>query len=189
MYYFTLVGGQPTGTPTTTRPNPAPGQSSVTVGVQCFCPPLTVTPTGYWKVMKIGVNGDPNSICPPPGSPEAPPLDPQKSKSIRGRVWHDDNQDGSIEVGEDAINAAHVELREAGPDGVLGTSDDTVYSQVTESNGVFSFEELPPGTYELELVTSSLPAGFSLVTGPAPVLTLPTTEFEVVWEQNFFVDN
>ena len=67
--------------------------------------------------------------------------------SLGDRVWVDDNADGVQDPGEPGINAVTVTATWAGFDGVFGTDDDVVYTDVTEGNGDYLIESLPPGDY------------------------------------------
>jgi SdrD B-like domain/SprB repeat len=74
-------------------------------------------------------------------------------------VWQDSDQDGLQEVGELAASNIYVMLMRAGPDGVFGTADDvTIARDTTDTNGLYLFDCVLPGTYVL--MFSNLPAGF-----------------------------
>lgn len=65
-------------------------------------------------------------------------------------VWNDANGNGVLDAGEHGIAGVTVNLVWAGPDGVLGTSDDVVYAaQVTDMNGIYNFTKLPSGNFKV----------------------------------------
>ncbi|CAN5272031.1 hypothetical protein BH10ACI1_BH10ACI1_05620 [soil metagenome] len=84
---------------------------------------------------------------------------------ISGTVWNDNgaganNNNGILNVGESMIPAVRVQLYNSsnteitvGPDGILGTSDDTTNGMVTNGSGNYSFCGLPPGQYRLVVTT------------------------------------
>ncbi|MFN8480950.1 MAG: isopeptide-forming domain-containing fimbrial protein, partial [Kouleothrix sp.] len=63
--------------------------------------------------------------------------------SIGDTVWYDVNANGVQDNAEPGIPGATVTLRWAGPDGVLGTADDLVYTTTTDVNGTYLFPGLP----------------------------------------------
>lgn len=66
--------------------------------------------------------------------------DPQVA-SIAGYVWIDTNRDNVRQPGELAIQGVQVTL--------MGTTNGVMIDTFTDSNGAFSFTNLPPGTYKL----------------------------------------
>ena len=42
-----------------------------------------------------------------------------------------------------------VQLTWLGPDGILGTTDDVVYTDTTDANGAYQFTNLPMGNFEV----------------------------------------
>lgn len=63
------------------------------------------------------------------------------SATIRGKVYHDLNQNETLDVGESGLSNVTVTL--------LNNSGSTLETDQTDSNGDFSFDELDPGTYSL----------------------------------------
>ena len=76
--------------------------------------------------------------------------------SISGTIVADANGDGIAGPGETPVAGVPVTLTWAGPDGIPGTADDVVFNTTTDSNGDYSFANLPPGFYE---VTKTNPPG------------------------------
>jgi hypothetical protein len=72
---------------------------------------------------------------------------------IGNRVWNDVDGDGLQEVGEAALNGVTVRLLD-GDGNVLSTT-------VTSGDGIYSFANLAAGTYSVQVVSSTLPAGYT----------------------------
>ena len=75
--------------------------------------------------------------------------------SVGDRVWQDDG-DGVQEIGEPGINGVTVRL--------LDSTGNEVATTTTSGDGNYSFTGLRPGTYTVEVVTSTLPAGLDIAT-------------------------
>lgn len=70
--------------------------------------------------------------------------------SISGGVCNSAaNGDGVCGVGETGVAGVTVTLHWAGPDGILGTSDDATYTTTTDSSGAYAFTGLQPGLYQI----------------------------------------
>jgi uncharacterized repeat protein (TIGR01451 family) len=63
--------------------------------------------------------------------------------SVGDRVWVDQNGDGVQQASEGGIPGASVQLRWAGPDGILDNGDDVFYTTTTGANGLYLFSGLP----------------------------------------------
>ena len=75
-------------------------------------------------------------------------------------VWEDVNGNGLQDAGEAGVENVTVKLHYAGPDGDFGTpGDNQVFSTQTNSNGIYSFSSLAPGTYYLEFIA---PTGWKI---------------------------
>ncbi|MFK8025610.1 MAG: SdrD B-like domain-containing protein [Ilumatobacter sp.] len=83
------------------------------------------------------------------------------TSSLGDRVWIDTNADGVQDAGEPGIEGVDVELTWAGPDGVFATSDDVVFVDTTDADGVYGFDGLPAGEYTVQVVETDpdFPAG------------------------------
>ena len=70
------------------------------------------------------------------------------NNSIGNHAWNDANHNGIADIGEANAAGITVELIGAGPDGLIGTSDDvTLQSTATDANGDYHFDHLPDGIY------------------------------------------
>jgi hypothetical protein len=67
------------------------------------------------------------------------------------RVWFDYDGDGVQDTGEPGLASVTIELR--------NSSGALVATTITGANGLYSFYNLPPGTYTVTVVASTLPAG------------------------------
>jgi hypothetical protein len=67
------------------------------------------------------------------------------------RVWFDYDGNGIQDSGEPGISSVTIELR--------NSSGTLISTTITGANGIYSFYNLPPGTYTVTIVTSTLPAG------------------------------
>ncbi|MFL6601576.1 MAG: SdrD B-like domain-containing protein [Steroidobacteraceae bacterium] len=87
--------------------------------------------------------------------------------SISGKVWRDANRNGILDAGETGITGVIISL--TGTDGLGGTV--THPTTTTDSNGNYSFTDLPAGTFT---VTETLPAGYGAApTNPLTGITIP----------------
>lgn len=89
--------------------------------------------------------------------------------SLGDFVWLDLDNDGVQDPGENGIPGVTLTLREAGPDGVLGTADDLIRTTVTDADGMYLFGDLPAGSYRVDVEDATLPAGVTLTTGNDPL--------------------
>ena len=89
--------------------------------------------------------------------------------SIGDTVWIDVNGNGIQEPGEPGISGVALVLNDAGPDGKCGTADDAqVATTTTDANGKYLFAAVPAGTYCVDVVDATVPAGLKLVSGTDP---------------------
>ncbi len=70
------------------------------------------------------------------------------------------NGNGIADVGEPGLNGITITLTYAGPDGILGTADDTTQNTATIASGAYTFSNLLPGAYQLTKVTNT-PSGYA----------------------------
>jgi LPXTG-motif cell wall-anchored protein len=70
------------------------------------------------------------------------------SAQIGDTVWNDENQNGVQDNGEKGIAGATVKLT---------NPDNTTVEVATNSNGLYLFAALEPGTYTVEVILSSIP--------------------------------
>ncbi len=102
----------------------------------------------------------------------------QYAGAIGDRIWNDLDGDGVQDVGEPGLNGVTVRLREAGPDGTLGTADDVLLPDaVTSGDGDYGYTNLPPGLYRVDVDPSTLPLGMERTSAALPLdVTLGTGE-------------
>ena len=92
------------------------------------------------------------------------------SGSIGDRVWYDDNGNGGQEIDESGIPTVTLRLLDntgqpiyvnplTGGVVISNTPDAIPYTAVTDGNGNYRFDNLPAGTYEVEVDPTTLPAG------------------------------
>ncbi len=81
----------------------------------------------------------------------------QGDGSIGDYVWLDLDGDGVQDVGEPGIVGAGVTVRWDGPDGILGNSDDEIFSTTTDGSGAYLVTGLPGGDYQVDVI-GALPA-------------------------------
>ncbi|MCP4964059.1 MAG: isopeptide-forming domain-containing fimbrial protein [bacterium] len=72
--------------------------------------------------------------------------------SIGDLVWLDTNADGLVTAGEPGIPGIPVQLTWAGEDGVLGNADDHVFTTTTDSDGGYTFPNLPGDLYQVDVL-------------------------------------
>jgi hypothetical protein len=77
-------------------------------------------------------------------------------------VWCDLDDDGVLDDGEPGLPGILVTLICAGPDGIQGTEDDFVDSQVTDADGMYLFTDVPPGLCRVFVDPSTAPADKTL---------------------------
>ena len=78
--------------------------------------------------------------------------------SIGDRVWNDFDRDGIQDPGEPGVPGVTISVRnEAGA---------VVATAVTDVNGIYTFDDLPPGRYTVVVDTSTVPAGTQISADP-----------------------
>jgi hypothetical protein len=106
--------------------------------------------------------------------------------AIGDRVWYDLDADGIQDAGETGLPIVTVRLIDAGPDGLLGTTDDLSRTTTTDANGNYLFAGLPAGTYQVVVVppagyivtranqgaNDALDSDVSVTTGASPAIVL-----------------
>ncbi|HYK79160.1 MAG TPA: SdrD B-like domain-containing protein, partial [Micropepsaceae bacterium] len=77
-------------------------------------------------------------------------------------VWNDANGNGIQDSGESGIAGVTVKLIGAGVDGIFNTGDDvTLATTTTDTNGLYHFTNLTPGSYEVQFIK---PTGYVFTT-------------------------
>jgi len=79
-------------------------------------------------------------------------------------IWDDTDGDGIQDPDETGLAGVTVNLTWAGPDGILGSPDDVVFTAETDANGRYSLNNLPAGNYQAT-VAGGVPAGMTPTTG------------------------
>jgi uncharacterized repeat protein (TIGR01451 family) len=79
-----------------------------------------------------------------------------KPAAIGDRVWEDSNHNGIQDAGEHGVGGVGVALRDS--------TGATIAHAVTDADGLYLFDRLPPGTYNVCFELSTIPSGFSLTT-------------------------
>ena len=91
---------------------------------------------------------------------------PAASAVIGDYVWADVDADGIQDPGEAGIGGVTVDLRGPGPDGILGTGDDTTVATVTtDPDGSYLFTGVAPGQYLVRVSGAPL-TGYTPTAGP-----------------------
>ena len=83
--------------------------------------------------------------------------------------------DGLQGDGENGLDGVSVSLYRDNGDGVfIQASDTLIGTETTQAGGRYLFQDVQPGGYFVDVVDSSVPAGFSLNTNndPTPLITL-----------------
>ena len=89
----------------------------------------------------------------------------RQTSSYAGRVWNDANSNGALDGAEAGISGVTVQLW----DKVLNRQ---VATQVTPASGAYAFTALAAGTYEVRVVTATLPSGSVATNDPDGIATL-----------------
>lgn len=106
--------------------------------------------------------------------------------SIGDTVWYDANGNGIQEPGEPGISGVGLVLYDAGPDGLCGTADDVaVANTTTDTNGKYVFPSLGPGTYCVDILDATVPAGLVLTGGQDPAGPIVLAEGQKYKEADF----
>ena len=93
--------------------------------------------------------------------------------TIGDTVFRDLDGNGTQDLGEPGLGGVDLVLTSPGPDGVLGTADDTTATTTTTSTGTYSFTGLTAGDHEVDVVDATVPDDLFLTAGSDPtVVTL-----------------
>jgi len=80
--------------------------------------------------------------------------------SVGDMVWYDNNGDGIQDAGELGVEGVTVVLLNADGTPVTDLAGNPVGPAVTDSNGQYSFDNLPPGDYQVMFDLDTLPANY-----------------------------
>jgi beta-glucanase (GH16 family)/uncharacterized protein (DUF2141 family) len=89
----------------------------------------------------------------------------RQASSYAGRVWNDANGNGVLDPAESGIAGVTVQLWDKVLNAQLAT-------QVTPATGAYSFPALAAGTYEVRVLTATLPSGSIATKDPDGLATL-----------------
>ncbi|GAB1541490.1 hypothetical protein NUACC21_41610 [Scytonema sp. NUACC21] len=161
--------GTPDDTTQTTTTNNTGNYSFTSLPPGSYRVAVTNPPTGFTPTLT-----QPNPVTLTPGQ-TLNTVDfgfQQSTGTIGDTVFNDTNGNNVQDPGETGIPNLTLTLTGAGPDGQLGTPDDTTQTTTTNSNGNYSFTNLPPGSYRVAVTNP--PTGFTpTLTQPNPVTLTP----------------
>ena len=87
--------------------------------------------------------------------------------AIGDRVWVDLDEDGQQDPTELGIEDVTVRLIGPGPDNIFDTGDDVVLAtDTTDPMGLYRFDNLPAGAYQVEVDPTTLPTGYAQTGDP-----------------------
>ena len=79
------------------------------------------------------------------------------TSALGDQVWVDEDGDSVFDDDEAPLPGIRVQITWAGPDGEFGTDDDHVFEAVTDADGRYYLELVPPGIYRVEVLSGSVP--------------------------------
>jgi len=102
---------------------------------------------------------------------------PAQPVSVGNRVWYDNNNDGIQDASADEPGVAGVGVMIFNTDGTSVTDIDgnSVLLMVTDDNGEYLFDNLPPGDYYVQFDLSTLPANYGVTQANATHNQSPAT--------------
>ena len=95
--------------------------------------------------------------------------------TVGDRVWYDTDRNGIQDAGEDGVESVVAMLFNADGTAVMDMDGNPVGPQITDSNGNYLFENLPPGDYFVRFDLSTLPADYIVTSQDATNDQQPTT--------------
>ena len=98
--------------------------------------------------------------------------------SLGERIYFDYDGDGVQDTGEPGLPNMPVEVIWLGPDGLLGGGDDRTYTTATGTDGTWSIDDLPPGSY-LVTATPALGSGLAVTDSMDNALLDPTSQVTI----------
>ena len=158
-----LLGGQPVQQNQTLTPEQ--------VSQLVFQPLPSFTGTATFNYSVTDNQGNPSA----PATVTIPVIAPPLIR-IGDTVFNDINGDRIQNPGEPGLPNVTVTLTSPGPDGILGNNDDTTRTTTTDTNGNYSFTDLPPNNFR---VTVTPPAGFVPTTPASQDVNLTETNNNV----------
>ena len=86
-------------------------------------------------------------------------------------VWHDIDLDGIQDPGEPGIDNVRLNLYKDNGDGIFNTATDSLVGfQITTAGGKYLFQNLAAADYWVQVVESTVPAGYTTTTYNTPML-------------------
>ena len=85
---------------------------------------------------------------------EDAPVDPtptQDPAKVRGYIYFDDNNNDKRDKNEQGVEGVKIKLQYAGPNAKFDTGDDERYTDKTNDQGKYRFDDLEPGKYRLKI--------------------------------------
>jgi hypothetical protein len=95
-----------------------------------------------------------DDIDPGPGPGSDPELELEGDKNngkVRGYVYFDDNDNNKKDVDEEGVEGVKMKLQYAGPNDEFDTGDDERYTDKTNEEGKYRFDNLVSGAYRLNI--------------------------------------
>ena len=137
------------------------------------------------KVVNNTTPGDPEKPTPEPDDPDNPtpkPEDPdnpaEKTYTISGVAWLDENENGQKESSERLLKGILVKIKQINKDNVaeyLKGEDGKEITAITDNEGKYEFKDLKPGKYIVEFEYNTKTYMLTPVTNKDSVPTAPTT--------------
>ena len=87
------------------------------------------------------------------------------SAQLGDTVYLDIDNNGTQDAGEMGLANVDIQLTWHGFDGSLGGGDDVTSTQTTDNDGGYNFALLPAGSFRVDLVNATAPAGTTVTTG------------------------
>ncbi len=80
-----------------------------------------------------------------------PGTNPETTSKVRGYIYFDDNNNGKRDNNEQGVEGVKIKLQYAGPNDKFDTGDDERYTDKTNEDGKYRFEDLASGAYRLKI--------------------------------------
>jgi hypothetical protein len=94
-----------------------------------------------------------------PGQPTEVNMGLVGSAQLGNLVFLDENGNDLRDPTEPGVGSVGIIATWAGPDGVIGTADDVVYSAIADGNGIWGIDSLPAGAFVITVDPDTLPSG------------------------------
>ena len=141
--------GTATTTPTGTQPTPTQTLTPTQTSTRTNTPTITLTPTKTRTLTPTATATATLTVT----STALP-------GAIGDRVWHDADRDGLQDAGEEGLADVTIYLIQGGF---------LIATDTTDAQGYYLFPNLPAGLYSVDVDIRSVPPGYTLTSGYAPV--------------------